>query len=249
MKKKKTILISEQDLVKFVKDYIVDLINKPDSKKEKGSKPFSLENLPSVPDPYSANLGTSTNFEKVTGEIIDNFEGGYYHPKMKERDPDKFALMGDSGETMFGIDRKHGSTESNSPAGKEFWNIIDSYDAKNKWKYLYRGENIPGLTNKLKKLVSQIMEPRFIEFQNTYLSPEAKTIVNSNPKIYFHFAYATWNGPGFFQKWAKGFNEEVKKGKKIPELVEYVLNQRKNYGHPLIARSGRKMEKVFQNIS
>lgn len=248
--KKKTILISEQDLVKFIKDYIIDLFNGSPSKKGKESKPFSPVNSPTYPDIISPNLGTSTNFEKVTNEIIDNIEGGYYHPNMKKRNPSKFARMGDSGETMFGIDRKHGAKGENlSPAGMEFWKTIDSYDAKNKWPYLYKAEDNPALASKLRKLVAQTMEPLFKEFQNIYLTPEARAVVNSNPKLYFHFAYATWNGSGFFKNWGKEFNEEVKKGKKIPELVQFVLNQRKSYPNDIIAKSAIKIEKIFQGMA
>ena len=35
------------------------------------------------------------------------------------------VLMGDSGETMFGIDRKHGAQLSKYSEWQEFWRFID----------------------------------------------------------------------------------------------------------------------------
>ena len=46
---------------------------------------------------------------------------------------------------------------------------------------------------------------------NNYLSPEARKIVESNPNLMFHFVYGTWNGPGWFRKFAMKIND----GRKI----------------------------------
>ena len=52
------------------------------------------------------------SFEKIAGQLIDEIEGGYFHPIMVKGGrgfPKGSRSMGDSGETMFGIDRKHGA--------------------------------------------------------------------------------------------------------------------------------------------
>jgi hypothetical protein len=154
--------------------------------------------------------------------------------------------MGDSGETMFGMDRKHGRQESNSSAGVEFWKLIDAEDAKSNWKYGYALEDNPTLRDKLLDLVAQIMEPHFLDFSNRYLSDEAKSIIMSDPKLYFNFAYATYQGSGWFQKFAKKFNKKIEDGvTNIDELRDYVLQIRKESGNNIISGSGNKIDKIF----
>jgi hypothetical protein len=151
---------------------------------------------------------------------------------------------------MFGIDRKAGgSLENVSPAGKEFWRLIDAENARKNWKHEYMLKDKPELAKKLKRLVSQIMEPLFTKNQKNYLSPKAREIINSDPRLYYNFAYATWNGPGWFQRFSNGFNKEVEKGKSKDELVDYVVNQRKNWPNSLIAQTGRKMEKILDAMA
>jgi hypothetical protein len=43
-----------------------------------------------------------------------------------------------------------------------------------------------------------------------------------------HFSYATWNGSGFFQKFAKSLNDKVKEGKSDNELIRQAIADRKN---------------------
>ena len=47
-------------------------------------------------------------FLKVTGEVINRLEGGYFHPDMRTKNPDKFGAYHRSGETMYGLDRHAG---------------------------------------------------------------------------------------------------------------------------------------------
>ncbi|MFN9952931.1 MAG: hypothetical protein ACK55I_07510, partial [bacterium] len=137
------------------------------------------------------------SFEEITNKVISSLEGGYYHPKMN------LGAMGDSGETMMGIDRRHGGDINTSPDGKEFWTIIDDAGASSKWKHNYMGGT---LEPKLRSLVAKMMKPFFLKNMNNYLSPEARKIVESNPNLMFHFVYSTWNGPGWFRKFATKIN-------------------------------------------
>ena len=181
---------------------------------------------------------TDNSFESMTNKVIDNLEGGYYHPKMKSG-----SAMGDSGETMMGIDRKHGGTINTTDAGKEFWKIIDDADASTKWKHYYKGGE---LEPKLKKLVAKMMKPYYDSYMDRYLSPEAKKIVEKNPDLNFHFVYATWNGPGWFQKFGKKINDAVAKGIEDPKkLIQIALRSRLDSGNSIIAQTGRKMDDIL----
>jgi hypothetical protein len=193
------------------------------------------------------SIKSSLNFEDNVKIITDTLEGGYYHPDMKKREPGKFAIMGDSGETMFGIDRKHGASfELDTQEGKEFWRLIDAENAKDNWKYGYELEDRPELRDKLISLIAVNMEKGFYDLSERYLSEEAQQIVMTDPKLFFHFLYATYNGSGWFQGFAKKFNNKIEEGvKDVEELRDFVIQTRKNSGNKLISRSGDKIEKIF----
>ena len=196
-----------------------------------------------------SSVKSSLKFRDAVDTITNKLEGGYFHPYMKAANQSKFGVMGDSGETMFGMDRKHGRQESNSSAGVEFWRLIDAEDAKSNWKYGYALEDNPTLRDKLLDLVSQIMEPHFLDFSERYLSDEAKNIIMSDPKLYFNFAYAAYQGSGWFQKFAKKFNQKVEEGvTNIDELRDYVLQIRKESGNPIISGSGNKINRIFDTM-
>ena len=76
---------------------------------------------------------TLEKFQQLTIVVIDNFEGGYYHPDMlktfNQRSQDILAA---SGETMFGLDRKAGSQLAVYPEWQTFWDLVDSDRAANK---------------------------------------------------------------------------------------------------------------------
>lgn len=182
--------------------------------------------------------------------IIENLEGGYYHPNMKLQNPSKFDVMGDSGETMFGMDRKHGGQEVTSPAGVEFWKLIDAENAKDNWKYLYGLEDNPNLKDKLIDLIVDIMYPLFLKNCDLYLNEEARALVMSDPKLKFNFLYATYNGSGWFQKFARKFNQKVDEGvRDMGELQDHAIQIRKESSHSLIRRSGNIIEKLFNSMA
>ena len=206
------------------------------------------------------------NFKTVTKQVIENLEGGYFHPNMRLKNPSKFALYDKSGETLFGLDRHAGHSlyykgerkksnvlanlpyiESNvytyiSPAAKEFWQTIDNSNAKINWVWNYRGGN---LENKLTDLAALIIYPQFTYLFKKYLSKKAQNIVENNDKILFHFIYATWNGSGWFKKFADIFNKAVEKNINENELVNVALNSRLNSSNTLIKMGGEKIKKLF----
>ena len=92
------------------------------------------------------------------------------------------------------------------------------------------------------------MKPQYDDYANRYLSKKSLEIVNSDNKILFHFIYATWNGPGWFKKFANPFNDAVEKGiTDIKKLRRLVLDTRKNDKNSLIAQTGTKIEKLFDS--
>lgn len=188
-------------------------------------------------------VGKKSSFQEMVDLVIDKLEGGYYHPRKH-----KSSGMGDSGETMMGIDRKHGGTINTSPEGKEFWKIIDDAgasrpDSLGGWKWNYKGGN---LEPKLKGIVGKIIEKKYNDYSSRYLLPETKQIVDDNPGLLFHFLYAVWNGPGWFKKFAEKVNEQVKKGESDPKkLYMTALQSRLKSGNTLIARSGQKIDDIM----
>jgi len=187
------------------------------------------------------SLSSDADFEEIASQVIDKLEGGYYHPDMvKDGRLKASSGMGDSGETMMGIDRKHGATINKSSEGIEFWGLIDKAGASKKWKWNYKGGS---LEPRLRDLVVRIIKPRYEDYVRRYLTPEAAQIVNSNPALMFHFIYAVWNGPGWFKHFASKVNDEVKKGNTNPnELAKFAIRTRVNSTNPIIARGGRKID-------
>lgn len=241
---KRTIRISEQDLVRLIRKTINE------DKEGDGLKKVVTGFLSSIfgdmkkdtsSGSNTSNTSTSSvssNFEEQINKIVDNFEGGYYNPSTM-----RTSGMGNSGETMMGMDRKHGVDFVKTPAGQEFWKLIDDANAKENWKYNYKGGP---LENKLRNLVSQMIKPVYENLLKKYLSTEAQEIVNKNPDLAFHFIYATFNGSGWFQKFAKKINDAVKNGMTDPsELTKIAMDSRKNSGNSLIAKSGSKMSQIL----
>lgn len=190
----------------------------------------------------------ATDFEKIIEVIIDNLEGGYYHPDMLKDGRVKDSRYSSSGETMFGMDRKAGNTER-TQAGREFWAIIDAQNAKQNWSWNYMGGST---APQLKQKISEIMKPNFQEYLGKYMSEEARKIVMSSAGLTFNFAYAVWNGPGWFQRFARVINEKVAQGTTDPkELLRIAIDTRKNWSgssagaNSLIAQGGRKIEKII----
>lgn len=192
-------------------------------------------------------------FAILSNIVIDKLEGGYYHPNMKLRNPKKFAKMGNSGETMYGIDRVHGDKINKTPAGLKFWQIIDNANAKNIWPWLYMGGN---LESELKKLVVEIIYPEFLKLEKRFLSKQAQELIQTDNRLFFHFVYATWNGSGWFQKFATDFSNKIASGEtNINNLVKYLNDLRTKEGlrrgsppNSLIKQGGEKIKQFLESL-
>jgi murein DD-endopeptidase MepM/ murein hydrolase activator NlpD len=217
--------------------------------KERGVKSEELSAYINKSNGSGGNI-TVNDWDGIVNLIIDNLEGGYYHPDMLKDGRVKDGRFGASGETMFGMDRKAGGTEATGPAGREFWALIDAEDARSKWKHGYMLKDNPTLDKKLRKLSGDIMKPFFVKFSKSHLSPEAADIISKDPALTFNFAYATWNGEGWFQRFARTINEAVASGNKDPKsLLQIVIDRRTNSGNSLIAQGGPKVGKIANRIS
>jgi hypothetical protein len=214
--------------------------------------------LPPMPNIVVDPKKLKEKFMIQTTRVIRELEGGYYHPDMKVKNPKKFACMGASGETMFGIDRVAGSpATTNPPAAKQFWALIDSQGARTKWSHLYIPPN--PVRDKLVYLAAGVMEPEFNRMlnrtkDNGITEPNLRKMVLSYDSLLFHFIYAAWNGSGWFEGWARIINKAYRKGVTHPEQLTRlmvakrldntgVIGNKSNNG--LIAQGGGKISKLF----
>lgn len=233
----------DSDVVaKTSKNYQGQEYKAPEENKCKGAEPETEKDPNTDGSPLSSEFDNA-NFTDMTIKVIEKLEGGYFHPDMLLDGRVKDKRYKGSGETMFGIDRKNGGKINTSTAGKKFWGIIDDSNARKTWKWNYFGGN---LKKTLLPLAAEMMKPQFDDFSNRYLSKKSLEIVNSDNKILFHFIYATWNGSGWFKKFANPFNDAVETGiTDIKKLRKLVLDTRKNSTNSLIAQTGKKIETLF----
>lgn len=154
---------------------------------------------------------TKEQFSPLTAVVIDNFEGGYYHPDMlKNFKPSDQAKLKASGETMFGLDRKAGAQLSVYPEWKVFWDRVDAERAANPatWKYNSRGG---AAGPALKVLCADIMYQWFSSLVHKYITVGANTAIGNDDRLVIHFSYASWNGEGWFKKFANALNTAIQK--------------------------------------
>lgn len=234
MGKKFVVRISEQDLSDLIAkqmlgsgnvmgDIIKGLLN-PSSSKD------STKNSNSSSTTFNTPGSVEDKWMKVTKKVIDNFEGGYWNYWQCKNHPWR-SMFRQSGETLFGLDRKAGKIENLGPEGKEFFRIIDDEKKKlgmsnfcNKWTYNYRGGE---LEERLKDLASKLMFSQYQKNMSNYVKdPETKKRIEGNDGLLLHMAYATWNGPGYFQKFAQKLEKAVKEGKSDEELLDVAKNSR-----------------------
>jgi hypothetical protein len=193
-------------------------------------------------------------FRDVTIAVILNLEGGYYHPNMLKDGRVRDSRYGSSGETMYGLDRKAGGKPiSDCEPCKRFWGILDQNNAPNTWRWNY----IPPdpLKSQLLDLAVQIMEPLFTSTLNRYVpEKEIQDIIFSDGRLLFNFIYAQWNGPGWFQGWARDIRKAYQSGVKDSGSLTALFVRRRinnanllskgNKQNSLIAQGGNKIAKI-----
>jgi len=194
-----------------------------------------------------------SKFNEMTSRVIDELEGGYYHPDMLKDGRVKDSRYSNSGETMFGIDRKAGGSINTTTAGKKFWGIIDNAGASRNWKWNYKGGSLGA---SLKQGAADIMYPEYERNATNYLSAKAKSIVDSDNRLLFHFIYASWNGAGWFKKFAADINKAVESGiTNTNKLVKVAIDSRTKEGlregsnpNSLIAQGGFKIAGFIDSL-
>ncbi len=192
-------------------------------------------------------------FQKITSLVIDKLEGGYYHPNMLVDGRVKDMRYSASGETMFGIDRLKGGSINTSPDGIKFWNIIDRSGASNKWAWNYFGGQLKPI---LQKLAASMILPLYNSYAKNYIKiPQLISIIESDDRLLFHFVYATWNGSGWFKKFASDITNAYKNGITNPNaLYKVAIASRTQEGlkkgtsaNSLIKQGGNKIAELFKN--
>lgn len=228
----------DDDLGKFLSELGIE----PEGKKKKKSR-----------------LSVSDVWNSFTDKIIDKFEGGYWNndttkPRSQKctNHPDD-PMYDNSGETMFGIDRRAGNWDS-KPKGKEFFDLIDeekeNYNNMEEfcrtWRWNYNGGP---LQSELKSRAGDLMLSVY-ENNKDVFTPEALEEVESNKRLLFHFAYACWNGSGVFQSFAEDINDAVESGLSGDELVDVAIESRNNrYGGTDWASRNQEVVDIIKNDS
>lgn len=190
----------------------------------------------------------------LTNAIIDNIEGGYYHPDMKSnlRNGDR---LGDSGETMFGIDRRAGAPQFTTKTADAvaFWNLVDQYYGTHHSDAAYYGDKadgrrVPAIVGiQLRHYVSEMIEDAYDDW-NDYLSDGAKRIVENDPRLMLQFWYAVWNGPGNFQKFANLVNAAYSNGERSAlAFWNLIQNARRSRGG-LFAEGADKLDAIAAGL-
>lgn len=185
------------------------------------------------------------DYKKFTNLVIDNIEGGYYHPDMKSKLKGG-ENMGISGETLFGMDRVNGGNLMKTDTGLKFWAIVDrifSDKHGNTSYYNYKPGGSDGA--QLRALACELMKGQYQKYTAQYLSAEARKLVNRSPRLQFHFFYACWNGPVAFEYYAKAINSAVAAGTtNEAALLDVAYNSRTRY----ISKSAAPVKKCWDMI-
>ncbi len=191
--------------------------------------------------------------------IINELEGGYYHPDMKSKLRGGEAMM-DSGETMYGLDRKAGAPATTVGTSQEaFWRIIDKYYGTHHGDTLYyndkaegRRPDIPAAVGvELKRHAANIIMQSFNKY-SAKLDPAAKEKILQDPALLLQFFYGVYNGPVAFNKFANVMNDAYSKGtrdaKKLYNLLQ--TERRKmgsgTYGNKLYNIGADKIDNIIK---
>ncbi len=205
--------------------------------KERGVTPQELKELIDKVKINSSNINVDVkDWQGMVNLVIDKLEGGYYHPDMLQDGRVKDRRFGGSGETMFGLDRRAGNNEA-TPEGREFWAYVDTFNPRSNWSHGYMAKDNPQLAQRLRELAGNYIKPLYGSNMKRFLSPEAALIVNNYAPLTFNFIYATWNGEGWFKRFANPVNKSVESGITDPKKLNDLVNQiRAGSGNSLISQ-------------
>lgn len=199
-------------------------------------------NIPELPAALPVLTVTEAQWIDTTQLVIDGVEGGYYHPRMKANfNARSQKALGDSGETMFGLDRKHGAALAKYPEWKQFWEIVDQNSAT--WKYQSRGGAVEG---QLKVLAAKIMYKWFQYLAGKYILISSMDEIANDRRLLFHFSYASWNGEKWFRLFASALNKAIQRFEGDKEAVyNEAIRARTKSANMVIAQQGSNMIRLF----
>jgi hypothetical protein len=161
-----------------------------------------------------------------------------------------FSIYKNSGETLYGIDRFAGNTEGikqgpKNQTGIDFWAAVDAISGfgsykdtvrttktgkwditknprkKLGWNWNYMPKKSDKGYDTLQKNLQKYITNQYTRFSKSYFGnhPLGK-LVESDGRLKFLFYRATWNGVGFFQKYANNLKAVYDKGEKdIDKLI------------------------------
>lgn len=197
------------------------------------------------------NLETAKKFTDI---VINNFEGGYYHPDLKQylKGGEK---MGISGETMFGIDFAHGGSLGTSQFAQEVHNYFAPYvsavnDNASAWA-IYNdkadGKKVAPKEygQRWRPMVAQMMLDLFKQYF-TQLNTGAQQIILKDPALFLQFWYAVWNGPGAFQKFAEVMNRAYAEGTRDPQTLNIIIQDVRYATRP--RQSSERMDAITSEM-
>lgn len=118
--------------------------------------------------------------------------------------------------------------------------MVDNADARNKWKHYYMGGDISG---SLKDLAGRIMYQWFNRLAAKYLKGDSIDKIADDDRLVIHFSYASWNGEGWFKKFATALNKA--EGTK-EEIFQATLKARTEASSKAIRNAGAKMMQLFE---
>lgn len=191
------------------------------------------------------------NFTYYINVILDNLEGGYFHPEMYAKDPGRFAGRGEnynatidkayknSGETMLGFDRKNGGELNTRAAMVKFWQLIDEYYSEHHGDLTWWGEKdgkfrsgkaspVPAAVGrKLREYAVETMLDEYNRLAGLFLSQKSRKIIEKDPGLLLQFLYACWNGSGRFQAFAKVVNDAISAGTTDPGTLQQLVQAKR----------------------
>jgi len=89
------------------------------------------------------------------------------------------------------------------------------------------------------------MYPRFNKYMDTYFDAKTKRIVLNDTRLTFNFAYAVWNGAGWFKSFASKLSNEVSKGiTNKTKLFELAIKHRIETGNSLLIQGANKIRTI-----
>jgi hypothetical protein len=261
----------KQSLVTISVDAIQESVNNVNND-NKPKNISSCRELPPAKGLSSSVKGlikaSTTKDSTLVQAIVDNLEGGYYHPvhaydSSTKQLKSSFSVYKNSGETLYGIDRYAGNTEGlrqgpKNDTGVDFWNAVDAISGYGKYKTVSRDKptkdwNIskypkndpkkevgwswnymPKKSDKgydtLQKNLQKYITSQYDSFFKSHFGnhPVGK-LVESDGRLKFMYYRATWNGVGFFQKYANNLKAKYDSGiRDINKLICADLTYRYN---------------------